>query len=396
LIGSAALVAVVLAFAGCSNPSGGGDPSPLEFSVSGSFTKSGGAGSGTVKFKVASDAASSKSIIGRAITAESYAIIGVLEDGALTIGLSGSYDPTTGNWSVSAKSTNIIYTLNGNVDSEGFSQGCSAAIAVKSGNEWVPYFFTVTEGDVTITDEDDAEESDESDLPSFALGYWHSTSSDGYGYLSLGVLVGAWKADVRGTYTNEYGTQPINQNWTVLEFEDEGNNSYGVIACYPEYVMTSTNFASALSAYLGVSVKGCSTMEEFYTYTGTGWAVYVEGDSTQSHSISIKMPEGSSTGSTKLSVFLATGGWEKWAAENSISQANRYTKARMKYTGQTKFEMNQLVRIADPSEPWDQTYTFGSLAALKAVEASLVPEHNWMWETETPEDLGVNTMTFKR
>jgi hypothetical protein len=236
-----------------------------------------------------------------------------------------------------------------------------------------------------------------SDIPSFAMGYWRINSSDAYGgQLSLGVLVSGWKADVSGTYTSEYGTQPINQNWTMLKFDIEGGDSYGVIACYPEYVMNSDDLAEALSDYLDETVTGYSSLELMLTSYSGAAAVYVEDNS----SIHMVIPPGKMS---KIHVFFATGEWEKWAAANSVPLANRYVKARMVYTGTTKFEMTQLVEVADPDEPWDQTYTFPTLADLEAAEANLVPEHTWMWiptqddpYPSEPTDLDVNTMTFTR
>jgi hypothetical protein len=163
------LMAVMFTMTGCNNGnSGDGDGGDENngggggaFSVSGSFNKSEAAGSGEVKFEVKSNDA-----FGRAVSADSYTISGALEDGDLTIRLKGSYDPNAGNWSVSAKSSSIIYTINGNVNSAGVSQGSSATIAVKSGEEWIPFIFPIRESAVNIPGT--AKEGIAGVLPSFA------------------------------------------------------------------------------------------------------------------------------------------------------------------------------------------------------------------------------------
>jgi hypothetical protein len=104
---AAALTFGVLS-AACKNGTspGNDDPPELAFSVSGTFTRTDTSGNNEVKFEVKSDAA--RSALGRAVTTDSYAISGALEDGSLTIRLKGSYDPNSGKWSVSAKSSAVI------------------------------------------------------------------------------------------------------------------------------------------------------------------------------------------------------------------------------------------------------------------------------------------------
>jgi hypothetical protein len=371
---SAVLLALGLVLAGC--PTGGGDNGPGSevFIVAGSFTKTGDAGNGVVKFTLESNDAFSGTV-----TADSYTVSGVLEDGDLTIRLKGSYDPNTGIWSASAKSSTIIYTLDGNVDNAGVLQGASATIAVKSGNEWVPHIFPVTEEAVSIPGAAAAEES-EAGLPSFAKGYWYS-KAEGYGgvnSVSLSVLVSDWKSKVTGTYTSPDGTMSIDQSWTLVEYTGSGSGPYEVIACYPEYVITSENLAKAVAAYLGVPITAFIEDEEpSGRYVGVSEGAWFGGGFSEAEW-------------KRLRVFHATGGWEKWAAKNNVTKENRYVKAKMSYSNNTRFDMINMVKV----EPWGYTYYFPTLATLKA--ATLVEEHNWDWSSDPPTDLGVQVFTFTR
>jgi hypothetical protein len=405
------LIAAIFTLAGCDIGTGGDGHKETEtetetdgyketdtrraFSVSGSFTKSGTSNDGTVNFNLKSDKAqSSANSVSRAVaTADSYTLSGVLEDGDIKIRLKGSYDPNTGNWTVSANSSFIIYTLNGSVNSVGVSQGSSATIAVynEGTEEWVPYFFPVTEESVSVPAWTEASDGVTGGVPSFMQGYWHSNHSYG-GYTdSISILVSDWKVAVSGTTTSPYGNRPIDQNWTLLEIDDKTGGVYEIIGCYPYYVETSDDLADAAEEYLGLS-NGAITAAasnpfgggsppdgRWVYYTASGGYSYWGGFSSAEYD--------------KLDVFWGTGGWEKWAADNSVTKANKYIAAKITYSGNS-FGMINLVGIANASQPWDQTYDFPTLADLKA--ATLVEERNWEWNYPELEDTGVAVRTFTR
>jgi hypothetical protein len=374
--------------AGCDNgttPSNE-DPETRAFSVSGSFTNT-GAGGGKVNFKLESDGSAAK-----AVAAGSYAVSGVLEDDDLTIRLKGSYDPNTGKWSVSAKSSAIIYTIDGKVNSAGVSQGCTATVVVKSGDEWVPYIFPITEETaVTISNEAGAEESLIGGFPSFALGYWNSNEDYGGGYVvSLSLLVSDWRAAVTGTLTSPEGTSPIGLSWTMLEYNELSSGTYELIACYPEYAMTVSNLAKAVADYLGLGeseITGLTEAPDNGNWPSGRW-IYDAGNSSWWGGFSTAEFD-------KLNVFWATGGWEKWAAVNGVPKENRYVKAKMSYkNGNTKFDMINMVAVEDSLKPWSYTYSFPTLTALKA--AYLVEEREWDWSggsSPTGGDVIVTTFT---
>jgi hypothetical protein len=303
--------------------------------------------------------------------------------------LKGSFDPDTGKWSVSAKSSSIIYTIDGSVDSAGTSRGSSATIAVKSGDEWVPYFFPVTEAGVSISGAEEAVESLESGMPSFAKGTGYSSQDYGGGYsTSMSCIISDWKIIVSGTTTSPNGTQPIDQNMTLLEYTGS-DSDYEVIYCYPEYVQTSANMAKALAAYLGIAENDITAYTEFPTQFPSGRWIYITSNSGSYGGFS-------EAEFAKIQVFWATGGWEKWAATHDVTPQNRYEKKKISYiANNTKFEARNMVGPATGENAWEYTYSYSTLALLKAAE-NLAEEHDWSWDGQAMKDNGVKVMTFSR
>jgi hypothetical protein len=404
LIGAAFALIAALLCTGCrpayhlANILFDSDDDTEAFSVSGSFTKTGEAGSGEVKFVLKGDAAS-------------HTLSGVLEDGDLTIRLKGSYDPNTGRWSVSARSSSIIYTLDGIVDSAGKFQAANATIVVKSGagvNEtWIPYFFPVREEAVSIPNAGTAVDGETGGVPVVWQGNWYSnTNYSGGSTASINVLISDWKASVSGIYTSPDGSRPIEENWTLIKLTESGSGSYEFIGCYPDYVMTSEYLAAAVRSYLGptVIVTTDSGSEVGITITVAGssssWGISVSVDVDRgviSWTTGFFGEGAERDASEKLRVFWRTGVWDQWAASNGVEKANRYVKARMTFTSSNSFNMINMVAVENESWPWEYTYTFPTLAALKAAEAALVEEHNWEWpDSGPPEDLGPSVMTFTR
>jgi hypothetical protein len=250
------LITVFFTWTGCGNPAGGGSETDDKggFSVSGSFAKSEDAGGGVVNFALKSGAAT-----GLAVTAESYTISGALEDGDLTIRLRGSYDPNTGNWSVSAKSSAIIYTLDGNVDRRGVSRGSTATIAVKNGEEWIPYIFPVMETAVSIPGTV-TEEGESGGIPSFAQGIWYGTD----GHESYVFFISDWK--VTAVEIKPWCTKPDERSTTILDCNEtgDGSGSYEVILCWPEYAQNSGTLlyvVQAMAECLGIPMSDIEMLD---------------------------------------------------------------------------------------------------------------------------------------
>jgi hypothetical protein len=385
--------AAIFALAGCDTggdaPEGdGGIPGTRAFSVSGSFDRSGNNGD-VVYFELQSNAASPSASVMRSVTAESYTLSGVLEDGNLTIRLKGSYDPHTGNWSVSAKSPTIIYTLDGSVDSAGVSQGASATIAVKNGNEWVPYTVLITEGashDFT-NDATEAMDSEEG-VPSSVQGYWYMNETFSYGSASHSLLVSDWKMQLIDVLTTPEGTLSYNQSWTILDWKGAGP-SYEMTYCYIQYVMTPENLAKAMAAYLDLDERDITALNANPRSGGNlseGRWVYVDEDSTYQGGFS---PEESQ----KLDVFWQTGGWEIWVMLNggNADKKNKYVKDKISFNNTT---LSITPMVAGDGTVY--TRAFDSLEAL--TNATMVEEHVWVNdEGENPIDSGVfYTITFTR
>jgi hypothetical protein len=283
----------------------------------------------------------------------------LLQDGDLTIRLKGSYDPGTGNWSVSAKSSIIVYTLDGSVDRAGVSRGSSATIAVKSGEEWVPYIFPVAES-TAVSISGAGEDGVAGWLPAFAYGSWH-ISSEGGGYSqTMTCIISDWKIKVTGTTTTPDGVAiPFEQTLTVIEYGGSGS-TFDALCCYPEYVADAANLAKAFAAYLGIGDIRVLTEEE-EPVTGTlmppGKWIYMDS------SDSLQLCGFTEAEYNKLNVFWSTGGWEIWAAANGVTPGNRYEKYKVSFPNNTTMDVTQMVEVG--TGPWNYTYSFDSLAALK-------------------------------
>jgi hypothetical protein len=307
----------------------------------------------------------------------------VLEDGDLTIRLKGSYDPGKGNWSVSAKSSAIVYTLTGKAGAAGST---SATIAVKNSDsdEWVPYFFPVTETAVSIPGAAGAVESDTGGIPSWAQGYWHSSKTYENGHTeSMVVLLGQWGAKVGGTKTDSHGyTSPINIEQTVISVTGpDGSGSYEYIACYPEYVLTGEAtenlYIKAIAGCLEISVNDIKVLDAIPTDT-EWWATYWQNPYkwvvfNKDESDFDVMFGFSDVDWEKLDMFWNAKGWERWAMahpeEVTVTKVIRYMKAKQSYTnGNNTF-------IMTPMATADGTREFDSLAALNAATLIEMPDH---------------------
>jgi hypothetical protein len=211
--------------------------------------------------------------------------------------------------------------------------------------------------------------SDDSGLPPFARGYWHSNTEVAPGYsISMSALVSGWKIKLTGVAVSPDYRNPFEKSLTIIEYAD--TDGHEIIVCYPEYTMTSENVAAVITAYLELengTVAALNNPSDILTATGK-W-VYVNSDSGSI--ITGGFPDAEFE---KLRAFWATGGWEKWAAANNVESANKYAKFTLRYrNGNTAFDMILMAK-GDGSE--DYTVDFDSLAALKAANPVVVDEEN--------------------
>jgi hypothetical protein len=397
------LFAAIFTIAGCGNPAGGDDdedgsnPPQSSFSVSGKFTKSGGAGSGEVAFSLKSDAASA----GRAVTAESYTIGGVLEDGDFTIRLKGSYDPNKGTWSVSAKSSAIIYTLDGSVDSEGNSRGSTATIAVKSGDEWVPYVFPIKEDAQTVTVPDADAVNGENGIPAFAQGWWKLIGSGGGYSWNASVLLSPWKIKGTITTTDPNGTVFLDEiEYSLVEIvSGSGKGPYVIYYTWPEYVMTTENLAKAASQCLfgnENSVTPLTNEQADQLFNGSGMPGSPPKQPYVWYNTNTDTTYWSGFTTDQIDTFFEQNYWKKWATAQGVTQSNKYGASKVSFnddTAPTSFSITNLVQVGS-SEEWYYTHSFGTLKALKA--ATLVEEYEWDWATNPPKKGDVSVQTLKR
>jgi hypothetical protein len=181
---------------------------------------------------------------------------------------------------------------------------------------------------------------------------------------------------------------PIAENWTILEYEDKGNGQYEIIACYPDYKMTSENFVKAFAAYQGISpntIEWLSSPPDYDNYP-SGKYIYADDNSG-----SIYMGGFSDAENKRIDQIFTSGEWESWVIKN-CTMMKRYAKAKLSYSNNS-FDMVNLVK-QNSSSAWDYTYDFSSLSKLKA--AILVEQHNWDYSVNPPTDLGRQVMTFTR
>ena len=367
------LITVMFTVAGCPTPTnGGGNNSangPNLFTgafVSGSFTKNGG---GEVKFGLKQDeAAPAGSLMsGRALRSVSQdaenTLSGVLEDGGVAVRLTGMYDPSTGNWSVSARYGSAIYAVDGNFNtSTGDSEGSIATVVAEDSGMWTPRAFWVTEAPVSVPES--AAASQECPLPAIAQGTWSGGSPvDTSGNkLEANCLISDWKMSITGTRTVSWGSIPLNQDINILEVGKSGA-SYELIYCYAEYVMAAENYAKALAEYMGLEESAITVLstapdgnEQYY------WVFDADG---------VNGPEQPGAGGfteraefEALASFETTGFWKRWAARNNIETRNRYEKYRVSFPDDNTLTMIQMVE----GTIGNYTYYFDSLADLKAAQ----------------------------
>ena len=171
---SVLFVIFAIMFTGCdSSGGGGGDPTGGNFSVHGTFKN------GDSNSYFSANESKGRSIFSRAASDgdTSIPLVGTLDDGDITFKLKGSYDKDSGNYTLSAASSFIRYTIGGD------GTKTTASIAVKdaaTGTFKAPTVVSVVavtseKAKEKITSKKEAEivESDIADTG--WMGTWHST-----------------------------------------------------------------------------------------------------------------------------------------------------------------------------------------------------------------------------
>jgi len=248
--------------------------SESKFQVSGKFTKSGEAGSGEVKFKIADAANYSRSA--RAVGSESFAVKGELEDGDLTVKLSGTYDPRALSYSVSASASIMRYTINGGFDEKGASTGSTATLLVKNGDDWKPFTFVIEEGVAVAITGNAVESRDAGGVPEFARGYWYASSSHPKGGTwEQTLLASQWSVSYYDVvnYTTGGGSY-YSRKYSIISVTSAGANKYVALYGYSDYEQGATmeQKKAAVVEYLeskginGANTYGPLSYEETLTF----------------------------------------------------------------------------------------------------------------------------------
>jgi len=168
LVGIIVLVAVIgFTMTACGGGGGGGgtppsDPPVWTFSKSGTFGTNGKVDLGT---------SYSRSV--RAVTANSYVFSGIVEDGAICLTLTGSYDPVLKGFTASAASASARYIFWGD------NAGEFKALSVNP-TTGVATQYNVTPAAVTIT-ATPAESVTANKMPDKAMGWWKCDNYYGSG-----------------------------------------------------------------------------------------------------------------------------------------------------------------------------------------------------------------------
>ena len=249
LFGIIALFAVIgFGVIGCNdNPSSNSNttttppPPTTAFSVKGTFDGK--------KFSLANAETYSRS----SVTSGSYAIKGELEDGDLLYKLTGTYDPIDRNYTASAASSVVRFSINGTFDENGTPQGSSATVLTRpniSSDEWTATSFVIAESpDVTIANKPLAEEAP-GGIPEFARGWWSENETYNDVTYDAKYLFSQWtiSGNVKMTYGQEL---PYVESMTASVIETENKGGYwDIILGYPVYIGSKEKVEAAAAAFL--------------------------------------------------------------------------------------------------------------------------------------------------
>ncbi|MDR1231806.1 MAG: hypothetical protein LBK61_10450 [Spirochaetaceae bacterium] len=364
---------------------------------------------------------------------DGYDLSGVLGNDGMAIRLRGSYDPDSGNWSVSARTAeDAIFTIDGSVDSAGAFLGAGATIVMPDEgvpNEWAPSFAPVTKNAAAWSPAGDIADSKSGGMPDFAHGYWNgSWKEEGLAdfpgasaITSVRCIISDWKIKITGTETRVLssleplsdGEVLINQNQTVIEVEKVDDNTYLVTSCYPEYIQTGETFVAAITDYLDLNEGDIELRtnsipsldyENRWVYMDSMEGIAFYGGLAEEEY-------------EKMWKFYTTNAWEAWAAEQpegTVEMNKKYAQYKFVFeTGNSSFKMVRMIKWPDPGDGdlkqgytvYHNTYAFDTLAELTAAATAADPkdqlheEHKLFWPASFNGpyyDAGVFLMPFTR
>jgi hypothetical protein len=312
--GIIAIVAMIIfSMAGCDdNPGGNRDPVDV-FSVSGKFDKGEVDGGGEVSFSLTATSA------GRS-AADAHAISGVLEDGDLTIRLSGTFDPVTLSYTASAAASIMRYTINGAMDDNGNSLGSTATLMVRDGNDWQAFTFVITETAVNISG--NAVESETGGIPAFGRGNWFFSEDYDGDIFEVRLMINQWNMVADVSFTDEEGTAHDSVTASIVEVTGSGT-TYDVVFGFPVYIGTPTQEATAVINFFtnqGVAITRIMSLED---PPPAGLAFYVQGDGWGIHWFNLTAAH-----DRLIDQFYRTNALEKYLISQNVLPITVFQKER--------------------------------------------------------------------
>ena len=377
LFGIIASIAVVgFSFVACDKGTGpdGPDPEPRSvFSVSGTFDKGGGK---HVAFKLA-DATS----YSRAVSSNTYAVKGELEDEDFIIRLSGTYDPADRTYtaSASAESLGIRYSINGAYDSSGNSAGSTATLLVKDQGtgEWEAVSYVVNEAAPVSITGTTVVDSQTGGMPEFARGNWYYTYNMGTSSRKTKILVNQWSMNMDYASTENGQTSYSSAKFTIMEVDSKGGDKYSVIFAYPVYVPTSVDqVVTAINSFF--SNKGVTAIRV------TDWAnintspvnIYYSIDVEDDYGISWEYFSQSQQG--LINHFYFTDHLDKYLISQKIGPTTKYGKYDLSGNNTEMTWIGYYTWLWKDEAPYSRTQLFNSLASARQAETP-IPKDYLKW-----------------
>jgi hypothetical protein len=381
------------------NNTGGNAP---VLSVLGSFGNGG-------HIKLQSSSGTSSASVMRSVAAEddiSYPLEGVLEYDNVLVRLWGSYEPDSGNWSVSARygegDSEAVYTIDGIVDSKGDLRGAGATIVMPDEDnegEWLPAFFPVEIGAWSPSGE--AHDSvTEGGMPPEMHGYWNAAwdmpiLSDGNViHMTMQCLISDWKITATGRRVSMYEDRVIKQNQNIVEIvpveEGDDAGAIDVISCYLEYPEDTANLKTALTEWLELADDDITVWEDGEEPNGPWIKDNMGMPYPETGGFSAEQWE-------EVQSFYAANGWEIWVANNAEvwneDHPNGPIVQYAKYRFLSDGDNLNMTKIVWGDEPWapDTYYDLESV-----YEYGLNKEHKWLLFDGEYEDEGVLTVPYSR
>jgi len=341
LIGIIALAAVIgFGMIACGEGPSSTTTTTQGFSVQGKFT---GHNSNEVLFTLTEESGSAS---WRAAATQKN-LKGLLDDGEITFRLKGTYDVTTGNYSASAASSVIRYTINGVIEN-GSPTDSTATVLVKTGEEWTPHYISITAAtreEINNMDTSTPQESI-SGLPDTLRGVWkyYDEDSEYSEYYQetitwstdITATVNQWDVDFLAIYKLHGNTQTESIKATIVEFNPSGN-TYDVVFAYPIYKANKAQAQAAVnnffsSRYTVGYVTGWPEMDNPGSINwpeSNGLYYYVDESDPEDVSVGF-IGVGISQNTWKLvDQFYYSSAMEKYLKNHDVNPTTVYAKARI-------------------------------------------------------------------